>query len=209
MDQECFSKDWFFGLIKGEIHDEFTPLHELGHIYHKDIETIFKQTKLLAVTATSGCLFYISKAAKLSMFLKRLPVAPLAIGGCIFFQKISSYQAECRADDFAIDCLKESGNIGQLKQAKSFFNSYEYRDNYSSVLKKNLFMKLKKQCPTIAQTVHLIDDVHPFNESRALKIQEAIAELEAAKLIKQKNKPSWCHRLDLFSKNQKEPDYVN
>lgn len=197
-----FSQGGFFGLVKCNVNNEFTLLHELWHIHSQGLEKCLDKIRLMATSFAAGSLFYIAKSSTLKSGTKRLMLIPAAAGCCVVTGRLSQYQEECEADDFAIKCLTQHGNIKHLqKMGQKFREHSAWTDNSSSILPIPAFLKIKEHMPLVAQCIHLVDDPHPFSEARAIKCEKAVAELKAAELIKQKNKPTWLQKISgLFKK---------
>ena len=148
----------------------FALLHELGHIYYKDSQYNFM---ILASTIFSTCNLLMSSISDiLSRQVSRQKIAKNIKGAAGFLfagnglRSLCSYISEDRADDFAINCLKQQLDSKSLKDARDSFIRCHTHD--MEQLKTDKLWNFKK----------FLLDPHSSNYNRAFKINKAYLEVK-------------------------------
>lgn len=150
----------------------FFYLHELAHIIHNDAanRVNFERNSLTFCTAGFG--YSLLKSTGIKSFCKRviigLPAYLLGVG--LFVANGSGiktyiYQQETRADQVAINCLKEHKDIKSLKAASDYF-----RKDISTPVQ----IKVEKLHPFFRP----LYSTHPSSRDRLKWIEAAINEIK-------------------------------
>lgn len=158
-------------------HFKIGVLHEMGHIYYRDTYRDFLKMQLFGI----GIPISMELTQSLSFGLMGLVGAAVCL-------RLGSLQAERKADQFAIDCLKSQKDLKTLQAGACYYDArHKYFGGQSKLLTKigfsdRAFKKMKLNYPLIAKSIQLIDDEHPTDQDRAAKFRQAAQELAAWEL---------------------------
>lgn len=149
-------------------------LHELGHIYHRDTYREFLKMQFLGIGLPIG----MEVTQSMSFGL-------IGLAGAAVCFRLSSRQAELKADQFAIGCLKDQKDIKALQSGAYYYDElHKYFGDKPRFLNKigicgSTFKHIQLKYPSIAKALHLVESVHPTHQDRAAKFRQAVQELES------------------------------